>query len=263
MYFKNKTIWITGASSGIGEHLAYAFSKRGAKLALTARNVEALERVKQNCQKPEDVLIFKMDVTQFEKTPDAAKKIIDHFGKIDILVNNAGISLRALTKDTLLEVDQKIMDVNFIGTVAVTKAVLPHMLENQSGQIVVMSSLTGKFGTKFRSTYAASKHALHGFFDSLRMEVMNDNIDITILCPGFVHTNVSKNALTADGGKHNKMDEGQAGGYTGPEFAEIALKVIAARKHEVVIAGKEKLAVYLKRFFPSLLTKILSRRETA
>ncbi len=263
MDFKNKVIWITGASSGIGEHLAYAFAKRGAKLALTARNMEALERVKQNCGDDTEVLTFKMDVSAFDSAVPAAEKIAGHFGAIDILINNAGISLRALAKDTLLEVDQKIMDVNFIGTVAVTKAVLPYMIEQQSGQIVAMSSLTGKFGTKFRSTYAASKHALHGFFDSLRMELMEDNIDVTILCPGFVHTNVSKNALTADGEKHNKMDEGQAGGYSGPEFAEIALKIIAAKKHEAVIAGKEKLAVYLKRFFPSLLHRILSKRQSA
>lgn len=263
MEFRNKVIWITGASSGIGESLAYAFAEKGAKLALTARNMEALERVKSNCGEDTEVLIFQMDVSQFDTAAPAAEKIANHFGAIDILINNAGISLRALAKDTLLEVDQKIMDVNFIGTVAVTKAVLPYMVEQRSGQIVAMSSLTGKFGTKFRSTYAASKHALHGFFDSLRMELLEDNIDVTILCPGFVHTNVSKNALTADGGKHNKMDEGQAGGYSGSEFAEIALRIIAAKKHEAVIAGKEKMAVYLKRFFPSLLTRILSKRQSA
>ena len=164
MKFKNKVVWITGASSGIGEHLAYAFAQRGSKLALTARNLEALEKVKNKIGKDSDVLIFNMDVTNFDAAPDAAKKIVDHFGRIDILVNNAGISQRALVKDTVLEVDKRIMDVNFLGTVAITKAVLPYMLKQQSGQIVVLSSLMGKFSTALRSAYAASKHALHGFF---------------------------------------------------------------------------------------------------
>lgn len=261
MKFKNKVVWITGASSGIGEHLAYAFAQRGAKLALTARNLEALEKVKNKIGKDAEVLIFNMDVTNFDAAPDAAKKIAEHFGRIDILVNNAGISQRALVKDTLLEVDKKIMDVNFLGTVAITKAVLPYMLHRQSGQIVVMSSLMGKFSTALRSSYAASKHALHGFFDALRMEIREDNIKVTLLIPGFVRTNVSVNALTGDGNKTNKMDDGQANGYSGTEFALKALKAIEAEKREAIIAGKEKIAVYLKRFFPSLLDKILSRAK--
>ena len=263
MDFKDKVIWITGASSGIGEHLAYAFSKRGSKLALTARNETGLETVRQQCDHPEDVFTFILDVSEHKKAPDAAKRIIDHFGRIDLLINNAGISQRALVKDTLLEVDQKIMDVNFFGTVAITKAVLPYMLAQQSGQIVVMSSLMGKFATDLRSAYAASKHALHGFFDALRLEVLKDNISVTLICPGFVNTNVSKNALKGDGQKSNKMDDGQAGGYTGTEFAEKALKVIAAKKQEAVIArAREKLAIVIKRFYPALLTRILSRAKT-
>jgi short-subunit dehydrogenase len=262
MDFNNKVVWITGASGGIGEHLAYAFANQGAKLILTARNETELERVKQNCPSRTELLIFKMDVTDFEIIPACAKKVIDTFGRIDILVNNAGISQRSLVKDTLLSVDRKIMEVNYLGTVAVTKAVLPYMIEQQSGQFVVISSLMGKFATGLRSTYAASKHALHGFFDALRLEMLNDNIKVTILCPGFVKTNVSLNALSSDGTKTNKMDEGQAKGYTPAEFAKVALKNIKAEKAEAILGGKEILAVYIKRFFPSLLTKILSQVKT-
>lgn len=262
MDFKDKVVWITGASSGIGEHLAYAFAKNGAKLVLTARNEKALERVSLHCKTATPPLFFKMDVTNFEAIPNYTQKVVDHFGRIDILVNNAGISQRSLVIDTQLSVDQKIMNVNYLGVVAVTKAVLPFMIKQQSGQFVIISSLMGKFSTGLRSTYAASKHALHGFFDALRLETEKDNIKVTILCPGFVQTNVSINALTGTGEKTNKMDDVTAKGYTPEEFAHKALKAIKSEKSEILIGGKELLLIYIKRFFPRLLSVILKRVKT-
>ena len=205
MVFKDKVIWITGASSGIGEHLAYAFSEQGAKLILSSRNQQELTRVKQNCSNPDSIRILSLDVAKFEQATVIYQQVKEAWGTPDILINNAGISQRELVKDTAFLVDKKIMDVNFLGTVAVTKAVLPDMLAKKSGQIVVISSVMGKIGTPFRSAYAASKHALQGWFDCLREEVYQDNIKVTIICPGYVHTNVTINALKGDGSKNNTM----------------------------------------------------------
>jgi len=261
MSFQNKVVWITGASSGIGEHLAYAFAARGAKLILSSRNEAELERVKDQCRGAAQVLILPLDVAQFDSIPDAVKKASDQFGQIDILVNNAGISQRALAKDSSFEVDKRIMDVNYLGTVAMTKAVLPLMLAKQSGHIVVMSSVMGKVGFPGRSAYAASKHALHGFFDTLRAEVFKDNIKVTILCPGYVQTNVTVNALKGDGSKNNVMAEETKQGMPADVFASKALRAIGAGKEEALIGGKETIGVYLKRFFPGVLSGIIRKKE--
>lgn len=259
MKFKDKVVWITGASSGIGEHLAYAFSQEGAKLALSARNEGALERVQAACHNPADVFIAPLDVSDFDSVPAVAKRILHHFGYINILVNNAGISQRAFVMDTDFSVDQRIMDVNYLGTVAVTKAVLPTMIRQRFGQIVVISSVMGKIGTQLRSAYAASKHALHGYFDCLRAEVYDKNIKITIICPGFVNTDVSRNALKGDGSPNNQQQSAAAQGYPPDVFARKALRVIAAEKGEVWIGGKEILAIHVKRLFPSLFNKFIHR----
>jgi short-subunit dehydrogenase len=261
MSFQNKVVWITGASSGIGEHLAYAFAAQGAKLILSSRNEAELERVKDQCQGAGQVLLLPLDVAQFDTIPGAVQKAIAQFGQIDILVNNAGISQRALAADSAFEVDQRIMNVNFLGTVAMTKAVLPFMLARKSGQIVVMSSVMGKVGFPGRSAYAASKHALHGFFDTLRAEVYRHNLTVTILCPGYVQTNVTVNALKGDGTPTNVMAEETRNGIPADVFAIKALRVIEAEKEEAVIGGKETLGVYLKRFLPGVLSQIIRKRE--
>lgn len=257
MHFKDKVIWITGASSGIGEHLAYAFAEHGADLVLSARNEQELQRVQQNCPRSSRVLLLPMDVTEYDKVSGITARAINHFGKIDVLVNNAGISQRSLVADTDLSVDQKIMDVNFIGTVAVTKAVLPYMLRRKQGQIVAISSVMGKIGTPRRSAYAASKHALHGFFDCLRAEVYNKNIQVTLICPGYVHTNVSINALTGDGSPNNKMAQTTKQGLEPNDFARKALRAIYKKKEEAYIGGKEIMGIYLKRFLPGVLSRVV------
>ncbi|MEN0002690.1 MAG: SDR family oxidoreductase [Bacteroidota bacterium] len=259
MQFADKIIWITGASSGIGAALAKALSKRGAMLMLSSRNKEQLELVRQQCAHPNEVFLFPLDVTDFKAIERVADDIVNQFGMIDILINNAGISQRSLVADTLLEVDQKIMDVNYFGNIALTKAMLPGMLIRKSGQVVVISSVMGKVGTPVRSAYAASKHALHGFYDSLRAEVEKDGVAITVICPGYVQTQVSVNALTGDGSTFQKMSDGNSKGLTADAFAEKALRVIAARKKEAYIGGKELLAIYVRRFFPSLWFWIVQR----
>ncbi len=261
MDFKDKVVWITGASSGIGEHLAYAFAKAGADLILSARNEQALQRVQQQCDPNVRTLILPMDVTAFDRIRGLAARALNHFGRVDILINNAGISQRSLVKDTDLAVDQKIMDVNFIGTVAVTKAVLPYMIRQKSGQIVAISSVMGKIGTPKRSAYAASKHALHGFFDCLRAEVHHKGIGVTLICPGYVHTNVSVNALTGDGSKNNKMAETTQNGLPPDVFAQKALRAIRRGKEEVYIGGKEIMGIYLKRFLPGVLSRVVRKMD--
>lgn len=257
--YTNKVVWITGASSGIGEALTYTFAEAGAQLAISARNQEALDRVRAACPDPEKVLTARLDVADFDSVPQVAKKIIDHFGYVNVLINNAGISQRALVKDTQLSVDQRVMDVNFIGTVAVTKAVLPTMLHQRFGQIVVISSVMGKIGTPMRSAYAASKHALHGFFECLRAEVADEGIHVCMICPGYVNTNVTINALTGDGTPNKVKAESTAQGMSPAAFAKKALRAIAAEKDEVLIGGKEMVTAYLQRFFPSILRWMVRR----
>lgn len=250
-----KVVWITGASSGIGEALAVGFAQRGARLALTARRLAELERVKMLTGLPqEDVLILPFDVTEFEKAKDYAEQIVQHFGSIDIMVHNAGISQRSYIKDTDLAVYQQLMDVNFFSTVALTKAVLPYMLSRKSGHFVVISSVAGKIGTIMRSGYNAAKHALHGFYDSLRAESFHDNIKVTTVCPGYIRTNVSVNALDHSGQKFGKMDTNQEKGMAPSECAERIIKALEKDKKEIYIGGfREVAAIYLKRFLPDLL----------
>lgn len=210
MNIERKVVWITGASSGIGEALAYEFNKKGARLILSARRTEELERVKQQCNNHEDhVRILPLDLSEAATMQQKAEEAIEFFGGIDMLINNGGISQRATAADADMETIRKIMEVNFFGTVALTKAVLPGMISNKSGHIVTISSVMGKFGTKHRSAYAASKHALQGWFDCLRQEMYEHNIEVTVVCPGYVQTDITVNALTAKGDKFNKMGEGQ------------------------------------------------------
>ena len=262
-FFKHKRIWITGASSGIGESLANAFAECGAHLILSARNEQELNRVAAECAGAgaASVIVQPLDLAQHDQIPLIAVQVLKRVGKLDILINNGGVSQRALARDTTLEVDKKIMNINFFGTVALTKAVLPSMLTHQLGHIVTITSLTGKFGSPLRSSYAASKHALHGFFDSLRAELGNTPIKITLVCPGFVHTNVSMNALTGEGAKLNKMDDATGKGMEPGILAQKILRAVENGKEEIWVGGKEVLAVYLKRFFPGYFSRLIKKAK--
>jgi len=259
--YSNHIVWITGASSGIGEAVTYAFAKEGAHVVISARRLDELERVKANCPDKSTVTIVPFDIADYKNIESKVKPVMEQLGRIDVLLNNAGISQRALAKDTKIEVYEKIMNVNFMGTVAMTLAVLPSMLKQKSGHIATITSLTGKFGTQLRTGYAASKHALHGFFDSLRPEVWQDNIKVTLICPGFVRTHVSENALRGDGVPQNVMDDAIAHGLQPDYVAGEILKGMKAGKEEIYIAGKEMLAVYLKRFLPGMFSKFIRRAK--
>jgi short-subunit dehydrogenase len=261
--FKNKRIWITGASSGIGEALALAFAARGANLVLSARNEAELQRVAAAALEAGagKVLVQPLDLARHDTLSDITKTVLQQTGKIDILINNGGVSQRALALETDLETDKKLMNINYFGTIALTKAVLPGMLTHQLGHIVTITSLTGKFGSPYRSSYAAAKHALHGFFDSLRAELAQTPIKITLVCPGFIRTNVSINALTGTGTPLGTMDEATGKGMRPERLAQKILYAIEKNREEVYFGGKEVFAIYLKRFFPGYFSRMLAKAK--
>lgn len=253
MSYVNKVVWITGASSGIGKALTIYLAEQGAKLIISSRKKEDLELIKRESNYTENIYVLDLDLADYANFAQKAQEAIKAFGKVDMLVNNGGVSQRSLVKDTAMEVDERIMNINYLGTIALTKAILPHFIQNQSGQFVITTSIVGKIGTPLRSSYAASKHALHGFFDSLRAEVYNDNITVTLICPGYVTTNVSMNALTGDGSPQKTMDKATANGINPERFARLMAKAMLAKKEEAYISGaKEKLGVYVKRWIPKL-----------
>lgn len=256
----SKVVWITGASSGIGEALAYDLSQRNCKLILSARNVQNLEMVKLKCANSE-VAILPFDLTDFDNAKNHVATAISFFGKIDILINNGGVSQRSLLVETDFDVDRKLIEVDYLGTVVLSKALLPHFIQNQKGHFVTITSLMGKFGSPYRSGYCGAKHALHGFFDVLRMEHEKDNINVALICPGFIQTKVAINALTADGSKQNKDDSATLNGMSVTVFAKRLVKAVEANKFEAYIGGKEVVGVYLKRFFPKLLHRFVLKSK--
>lgn len=251
--FVNSTVWITGASSGIGEALAVAWSREGARVILSARNAQELERVRKACANPERHVVLPLDLTDTSAIFEAAKKV----GDVDILVHSGGVSQRSLAAETSLDVDRAIMDLNYFGTVALTKAVLPSMLARKSGHIVPITSVIGYVGVPLRSAYSASKHALHGFFETLRAETAKDGIRITIVVPGYVRTNVSQNALRGDGTAHGRTDDTHRKAMLPEDAAPRIIDAVAKNKAEVRVGGKEIHAVLLRRYFPGLVRRVL------
>jgi short-subunit dehydrogenase len=258
MNLKDKVCWITGASSGIGEGIAKELAKEGAKIVLSARKVDELERVKKELNLSDNqVLVLPMDMLDSSKFPEKIAEVVQKFGQIDVLFHNAGISQRGLMRDTPAYVDRQVMELNFMSVIELTKAVLPQMFKQNSGYFVVTSSIAGKVGTPMRSAYCASKHALQGYFDALRAELWPQNIGVSIICPGYIKTNISINAVGSNGEKFGKMDKNQEKGMAVEKCAAKIITAVKAEKREVYIGGKEVLAVYLKRFFPSILARIV------
>jgi short-subunit dehydrogenase len=258
--YHNKVVWITGASSGIGAAMAREFANQGAILVLAARNVEKLQLLKDSFPNPALHAVVSLDLTDLSKVDDLVSSVINQLGRVDVLVNNGGISQRSLVGETPIEVDRKIMEVNFFGAVGLTKALLP-ALRTSKGQIVVISSISGKFGFFLRSAYAASKHALHGFFESLALEEETYGITVTMVCPGKINTPISMSALNAQGQQHNAMDHNQETGMPAEECARQIIRAARNNKPEVLIGNKEILAVYLKRFVPSIFRKIIRKQK--
>lgn len=261
MNFNNKTIWITGASSGIGKALAIALSQYNCQLILSSRRKEVLEVVKNQCKNPERIAILTFDLADYNQMETIALKAIHCFGRVDILINNGGISQRSLVIDTHIEVYKKLVDIDYLGTVALTKALLPHFVDRQTGQFVTVSSVMGKFSSPLRSGYCGAKHALHGFFDALRLEHDKDNIKVTMICPGFVNTDVARNALTGDGSQQQHQDKSTQNGLDVDVFAQRMLKAIQKEKREVYIGNKEIYGVHLNRYVPRFLHWYLLRSE--
>ncbi|MEP2278056.1 SDR family oxidoreductase [Maribacter sp.] len=257
----NKVVWITGASSGIGEALAYQLNELGAKVILSARREAVLLEVKNKCKFPHNVSILPLDLTDFDSLETITQKAFKIYDNIDILINNGGLSQRSLIVDTKFEVYQQMIDVNYLGTIKLTKHVLPFFMAQKSGHFVTITSLMGKFSSPYRSGYCGAKHALHGFFDALRMEHEKDNINVSIICPGFIQTNVAKNALTGDGSALQKEDNATENGMPVNECAQKIISAIKQKRFETYIGGKEKFGIYLKRFFPKILHKVVMKSK--
>jgi short-subunit dehydrogenase len=258
MDLKDKVCWITGASSGIGEALAKQLAKQGAKIVLSARKIDELNRVNSELKLPDSqTLVLPMDMLIANSFSEKIEAVKNKFGRIDLLFHNAGISQRGMMIDTPAYVDRQVMELNFMSVVELTKAVLPQMFAQNFGYFVVTSSIAGKVGTPMRSAYCASKHALHGYFDSLRAELWPQNIGVSLICPGYIKTNISINAVGANGEKFGKMDKNQEKGTDVDLCAAKIVAAVKAEKKEVYIGGKEVLAVYLKRFFPAILARIV------
>ena len=256
----NKTIWITGASSGIGEASAYQFAKEKANLILTATREDKLNEVQQKCiNLGAKCKVLPYDLSDLENIDELTNKAIAAFGNIDVAFLNAGISQRSKTLETSFTVDEKIMAVNFFAPVKITKHLLPKMTKNGGGTIAVTSSISGKFGFPLRSAYASSKFAVYGFFETVHAEYYNDNIRVVMVCPGRIKTNISYNALEADGTKHAKMDSGQQEGMSAEKAAIKIVRAINKRKPEVLVGGKELIMVYIKRFCPNLTRKLVRK----
>jgi short-subunit dehydrogenase len=251
----DKVVWITGASSGIGEALAYAAAARGASMVLSSRREVVLASVREKCANSERHQVLPLDMLSEGGFPAAVQSVLQRFDKIDVLIHCAGISQRGTAVNTEFKVDRHLMELNYLCPVALTKQVLPSMLQRGAGHIVAISSLLGKFAMPKRSAYAASKHALHGFFDALRAEVETRGVFVTLVCPGFVRTNASFNAMEGDGTPHNQLDKEIADGLPPGDCAEKVLRAIELRRREVYICRKERFGLYISRFAPSLFKR--------
>jgi short-subunit dehydrogenase len=256
-FFRNKVVWVTGASSGIGEALVHELVAKGAFVILSARRESELVRVRDEANADANTLILPFDLSNHAIFEEIVAKAVLWKGHIDILINNGGLSQRAFAHETSLEVEKRIFDVNYFGTVELTRHLLPHMINRKSGHISVVSSVLGKMSVPLRSTYCSSKHALHGYFDAVRAEVHQHNVKVSIVCPGYIKTAVSINALKADGSNHAILDQTQAKGMDARKFSRIMLRKIAAGREEFSIGGIELAAIYLKRFFPWLVSRVI------
>ena len=254
---RGRRVWITGASAGIGEAMAHWAADAGAHLIVSARRQQQLQAVVNTLQHPDRHQVVPLDLADEDSLRAAAREV----GHVDYLILNGGLSQRGKALDTNLDVTRRLMEVNFFGNVLLTQLVGRHMVQAHAGHIVPVSSVVGYIGTPLRSTYAATKHALHGYYDSLRYEVAAAGVEVTILCPGYIATDISLNAVTGDGSPQGTMDSGQAGGMPAAEFAARAWRGILSSKPELYIGGTEIGGIYLKRFVPRLLDRIMKKRQ--
>jgi short-subunit dehydrogenase len=255
--FVGRVVWITGASSGIGRSLALAFANAGARLILSARGREALEEVRRACAGSEEVLLLPFDMADLPAIPAQVAAALERFGAVDIMVHNAGVAVRDRAVNTTTEIHERVLRTNYLGPVVLTGALLPSMLARRSGQLVVISSLSGKYGGPMLSAYAASKHALHGYFESLRAEEHDRGIVVTFIIPGFIRTDITAHALTGSGGQYGKVLPIFRRAMDPDRCARRILRAVAQRKQEALIGGIEVWTVYLKRWFPRALAVVV------
>ena len=255
-----KTVWITGASSGIGEACAYLYATQKCNIILTATSAEKLEKVAKKCQDLGAIpFVLPYDLREINGINSLVEKAWNFTSGIDILFCNAGISQRTAVEDTDMQMFETIMDINFYAPVAMAKAILPRMLAAGGGHIAATTSIAGHFGFPLRCAYSSSKHALYGFFETLQAEYVSKNIHTTLVCPGRVQSNISLNALDKNGLRHGKMDPGQANGISAEKAAKKIVRAIKNQKREVLVGGKELIMVYIKRFFPNICAKLATK----
>jgi len=257
--YAEQVVWITGASSGIGEALAYELARKGASLVLSGRRVAALEAVRARCERPEAHWTLPFDMTDIDSLPERVAEVLARSGRIDMLINNAGVSQRSLVQDTQLSVDRQIFEADYFGPVALLKAVLPHMLANKSGHLVAVSSLAGLVATPYRSAYSSAKAALIAFHDALRAETADKGIKVTVLCPGFVATNIADSALVGDGSASAGRHPLPKSAMSPDTFARKAVEGLQSDRGLVVVAGRERLLWWLARVSPRAASLALKR----
>lgn len=257
-YFHDKVIWVTGASSGIGEQLCYQFDEMGAHLILSARSENKLQAVKRKLKnRRSTAYILPLDLEQLDTLPHKIEEAENLFGRIDILVNNAAVAIRDFALNTRLDIDKKLMDINYFGAIALTKGILPGMLKRNSGHLVIVSSLSAKVGFPRGSAYSASKHALHGFYNSLRCEMADQNIFITLLLPGIIETKITAHAVMGDGSTFGKVERSYQKAFPAELAARRLAKAIAQRKEEKFVGGSEGLILALNRISPSWTHRLI------
>lgn len=254
--FRGKVVWITGASSGIGRALALAFGQAGARLILSARTRESLEAVARSSGAPE-TRILPFDLTRLTELPAVAASALECFGGVDIMVHNAGVAVRDRAANISLEVHERVLRTNYLGPVLLTQALLPSMAARGGGRFVVISSLSGKYGGPLLAAYSASKHALHGFFDTLRGEEREHGITITIIIPGFIRTEITAHALTGAGRPFGRVLLLYREAMPPEECARRILRAVAQGKREALVGGLEMGTVYLQRWFPRLASRVI------
>ena len=258
--FTGKVAWITGASSGIGEALVHEFIRRGATVIASSNDLPGLERVKADCaDKSVKVRCVPFDLSDTSDINELVGKQINEVGRIDYLLNIGGISQRASIEETPLWLDRKIFEINYFGTIAFTKAVLPYMIKQRFGHVLATSSISGRFGFPLRSAYSASKQALHGFFETLYLENKKHNIMSSVIIPGRVRTSISLHALNAEGREYGKLDDGQARGIDPEKAARIIIKGMIRKKHEILVGKGELLMLHIRRYLPWLFFRIADK----
>jgi len=261
--FSGKVVWVTGASSGIGESLVHEFSGRGATVIASSNDPSGLEKVKADCGELSLMVhCVPFDLAETTNIDKLVRQQIDTFGRIDYLLNIGGISQRARIDETPMWLDRKIFEINYFGTIALSKAILPFMVRQQSGHILATSSISGRFGFPLRSAYSASKQALHGFIETLYLENKKNNLRASVIIPGRVRTSISIHALDAEGKEHGKLDDGQEKGITPRQAAEMIIRGIKKNKREILVGKNELMMLHIRRYCPWLFFRIADKIDS-